>query len=232
MSIRDDQRRHYANLWQRYGMDLRAVGWRQESALQDERFFRLSRAFDREQDSFTVHDIGAGLGDFGRFLRERFPRAEYSGSEVCDEFLEVCRRRFPRNRFMLRDVSAELPPERYDFVTQSGLFNGRLSTPVERWQQVVFDMLRAMYAMARKGIAANFLTTYCDPERMRAELHYQHPQPIIEFVSRQLSRHWELDAAGPLYEYTLRVYRPEYVRERYAASAFSRYFKRADRSGR
>ena len=232
MSIRDDQRRYYADLWQRYGMDLRAVGWRQESELQEERFFRLSRLFVHEQDSFSVHDIGAGLADFGRFLDEHFPLAEYSGSEVCDEFLEVCHRRFPRSRFVLRDVSAELPRECYDFVTQSGLFNGRLDTPAEEWQQFIFDMLRAMYTMARKGIAANFLTSYCDPERMREELHYQHPEPIIDFVSRQLSRHWELDAAGPLYEYTLRVYRPEYVQQRYAEAAFSRYFKPSARQRR
>lgn len=225
MSIRDDQRRHYADLWQRYGVDLRAVGWRQERELQEERFSRLSRAFVHEQESFSVHDIGAGLADFGRFLGKRFPLAEYSGSEVCDEFLEVCRRRFPRGRFELRDVSAELPRERYDFVTQSGLFNGRLGTPAERWQQFIFDMLHAMYTMARRGIAANFLTSYCDPERMHEELHYQHPEPIIDFVSRRLSRHWELDAGGPLYEYTLRVYRPEYVQQRYADPAFSRYFK-------
>lgn len=224
MSIHDEQRRYFGELWKQHGEDPRAVGYR-DAETQRERFERLALAFAHEAGPFSVHEIGCGLGDFGLYLRRTRPQVEYSGSEIHEPFLEVCRRRLPDCRFYDRDVARELPPERYDFVTQSGMFNARLDTPPEEWRRFVFGMLGAMYAMARKGIAFNFLTTYCDRELMREELHYQEPREISDFVVQHLSRHFEIDAAGPLYEYTVRVYRPEYVRGHYPGAPFSRYFK-------
>lgn len=223
MSIQDDQRAYYEGLYRRFGRDPRALGHR-DGPTRDERFHRLSRLFDGQPGRFTVHEIGAGLGDFGEYLRQHHPRAVYSGSEINEEFVGVCRERFPGAEFHLRDVTDTRPSERYDFVTQSGIFNGRLERDEATWRRFILRMLDTMYAMATKGIAANFLTTYGDPERRRPELHYQDPRQTLDEAARQLSRFWEIDAAGPLYEFTVRVFRPEWVRERYAGSPFDRYF--------
>ena len=223
MSIRDEQRRRYRELWARFGEDPRALGHR-DTPTQYERFQRLSAGFTAEPGSFTVHEIGSGFGDYGLYLSERFPAALYSGSEICEEFVEVARRRIPGARFHLRDVTEELPEERWDYVTQSGTFNGKWDTSPADWQHFVFSMLEAMFALARKGIAVNFLTSYADPPLMRPELHYQEPGALLDFVVEQLSRHFEIDAGGPLFEYTLRVWRPEYVRAAYDGEEFGRYF--------
>ena len=74
---------------------------------------RPSRSSSRSSWRAGVHEIGCGLGDFGEFLRRRFPAADYSGSEIMPEFLAVCRRRFPAADFQLREeivgfLSAEL----------------------------------------------------------------------------------------------------------------------------
>lgn len=223
MSIIDDQKNYYRELWERFGEDPRSLGHR-DSETQFERFRRLSRGWEAETGSFSVHEIGSGFGDFGLFLERDFPRAIYSGSEICEEFLEVSRRRLPGGRFFKRDIVSDPPSECYDYVTQSGTFNGRLGTPADEWQTFVFSMLSAMYGMARKGVAVNFLTSYADAERMSEELHYQDPKPLLDFVVGRLSRFYEIDAAGPLFEYTLRIHRPEFVRARYSAEPFERYF--------
>jgi hypothetical protein len=128
---------------------------------------------------------------------------------------------------MLRDISENLPAERYDYVTQSGTLNGRLGVSPEEWQRYVFRMLSAMYAMAVKGIGANFLTSYADPDMMSPELHYQDEKVLMDYVASRLSRHFELDMGGPLYEFTLRVYRPEEIARRYPGAEFERYFGRS-----
>ncbi len=223
MSIADDQRRHYRELLKRYGEDPRALGHRDRET-QRERFRRLAAAFPRESEPFTVHEIGCGFGDFGRFLAQHHPQAVYSGSEICEEFVELCRSRFPGGEFHCRDITEKLPDDRYDYVTQSGTLNGRFGTSPQLWQRHVYSMLKAMYAMARKGMASNFLTTYHDPGFASEELHYQDEKELLDFVVTDLSRHVELDMAGPLYEYTVRIYRPEVVRSRYPAAEFERYF--------
>ncbi|MCP3980517.1 MAG: class I SAM-dependent methyltransferase [bacterium] len=224
MSIRDDQRKYYSDLFRRHGRDPQALGHRDRET-QWERYARLGRVFDHEHTSFHVHEIGCGFGDMGQFLAERHAAAQYSGSEVCDEFVEVCRQRFPQGEFFLRDITAEPPPERYDYVTQSGTLNGRFGATEDDWRRFVFSMLDSMYALCRRGIASNFLTTYSDPALQNPELQYHDPAEILDYAHKKLSRHCEIDAAGPLYEFTLRVYRPEYVRARYAGTTFDRYFE-------
>jgi cyclopropane fatty-acyl-phospholipid synthase-like methyltransferase len=224
MTIADEQRRFYEDLYARHGNSPRSLAYRDRET-QYERFERLCRLFERERESFTIHEVGCGLGHLGEFLERRYPEAVYSGSDISPKFVEHCRNRFPDREFHLRDVSAGPVDERYDFLATSGLFNPRLQTPPAEWQRFVFTILEAMYRMAIKGLAVNFLTTYHDPDHASADMHYQDPRELSDFVVSRLSRHFSLDAAGPLYEYTLCVYRPEYVRSFYEDAAFARYFR-------
>jgi hypothetical protein len=224
MDLAEEQRRLYGTLYTRHGHDAKAL-YHSDEESQRERFEILTRLFERETDTFTVHEIGPALGHFGDFLRERFPRAIFSGSEIYEPFLDECRKRFPQGDFFLRDVSAELPPEHYDYVVIVGTFNIPGDAPRDQWQSFVYSMLRAMYAMARKGIGATFLTGYSDPGYERPDMFYQDEKQLFDFAMRSLSRHVEIDGFGPLYEYALRVYRPEHVRRLYPQHAFDRYFR-------
>jgi hypothetical protein len=75
-------------------------------------------------------------------------------------------------------------------------------------------MMTAMYNMSRRGVATTFLTTYFDKGLDREELYYQDEKEIMDFVAGNLSRHMSLAMFGPLYEYGISAYRPEYVRQR------------------
>ncbi len=217
------QRSYYRSLLETHGDSPRSVGYN-DATTQNERFARLARVFDGQLPPFTVHEIGCGLGHFGEYLAAHHPGAAYSGSDLVEEFVLACRKKLPGSVFELRDVTAEPPAERYDFVTMSGTLNPRLETPDAEWSAHVRAVLDAMYRMARCGIAANFLTSYGHEEKRRPELHYQDPAEILDHITRRLSRHVEIDAAGPLYEFTLRVHRPEHVRALYPAAEFNRYF--------
>ncbi|QSQ13517.1 class I SAM-dependent methyltransferase [Myxococcus landrumensis] len=228
MDIAEEQRAFYGALLDQYGDDPRSLSHR-DQATQYERFHRLARVFEGESGPFSVHEIGCGLGHFGEYLQQHHAQARYSGSDVHPSFTEACARKFPQGTFHTRDIVAALPPERYDYLTLSGTFNVRLSASPEEWRGFVEGMLGAMYALCTKGFSVNFLTTFHDPEYTREDLYYQPPGALLDFVVGKLSRFWELDAAGPLYEYTLRVYHPEYVRTRHADDAFTRYFRSAPR---
>jgi SAM-dependent methyltransferase len=223
MTIVEQQRRFYEDLFRKHGDSPRALSYR-DSETQYERFERLARLFEQERERISVHEVGCGLGHFGDFLRDRYPHVAYSGCDISEAFVDHCRRRFPEAKFHLHDITERLPEERYDFVTLSGAFNPRLQTPPEEWQAFIHAMLRAMYSLATKGVGANFLTTYHDPDHTDSTLHYQDPASLTDFVVRRLSRHYLIDAGGPLYEYTLLVYRPRYVKALYPGAAFSRYF--------
>jgi hypothetical protein len=224
----EDQRRLYEERYVRYGDDAQALLHAGQDS-QFERFDQVSRCFSRETGTFSVHEIGCALGHFGGYLRERYPRAVFSGSDVSQTFVDACRARFPGGEFHVRDITSELPEDRYDYVVTAGTFDILGTTPHDEWQSFIYAMLAAMYAIARKGIGATFLTGYSDPGRERPDMFYQDEKTVLDWAKRNLSRHVEIDGSGPLYEYGLRVYRPEYVRALFPQSAFDRYFRNLKR---
>jgi cyclopropane fatty-acyl-phospholipid synthase-like methyltransferase len=229
MALADDQRAFFLELYRQHGDDPRALSYR-DSATQTERFRKAARTFEHERGPFRVHEVGCGLGHFGSYLARRFPSVQYSGSEICGEFVDACRRRLPACDFHLRDVSLAAPDERYDYVVLISVFNARLTRSDGEWFDFIRSMLRNTFAMAHKAITADFLTCYHDPGHTRRELHYQDEKPLTDFTVRELSRHFEIDHVGPLYEYNLRVWRPEHVAASYPGPEFERYLRGTPRT--
>lgn len=223
MPIKDDMLNIYAGAYERYGNDPRSF-WHNDQSSQLERFSMLGKLFAREAAPFTVHEIGCSVGHFGDYLQEHFPLATYSGSDIYFPFVEKCRERFPGREFLLRDVTESLPDDRYDYVVTCGTFNIAGNAPRDQWQAAIYKMAAAMYALATKGMGMTFLTIYHDPTRRRADLFYQDERSLMDFVVNRLSRHFELDEIGPLYEYGLRVFRPEHIRSFHREPQFAKYF--------
>jgi cyclopropane fatty-acyl-phospholipid synthase-like methyltransferase len=215
MIVRQEMLKLYGGNFERMGSKAQTL-FHNDRESQYERFGMLGRLFEHEKEPFTVHEIGCSMGDFGDFLRERYPLARFSGSDIYPPFVELCRQRFAEGEFYVRDVSERLPDDRYDYVVTCGTFNILGESPRAEWQAYIYQMLDAMYALARRGIGLTFLTTYYDPGRNRADLFYQDEKELMDFATRNLSRHFMLDEMGPLYEYSLRVYRPEYVQSWYS----------------
>jgi hypothetical protein len=213
----------YGRGFEQFGDDPRAF-FHNDHDSQYERFHLLAQMFQHETRPFTVHEIGCSTGHFGEFLREFHPLATYSGSDIYAPFADVCRQKYGRDEFFVRDVSREVPADRYDYVVTC-LFNLPGTTPRDEWQQFIRSMLTSMYAMAERGVGTTFLTTYYDPGRNSPDLHYQDEKELLDFAVRALSRHVALVASGPLYEYALHVYQPSYVRSRHPQPSLSKYFK-------
>ncbi|MDH3629361.1 MAG: class I SAM-dependent methyltransferase [Acidobacteriota bacterium] len=227
--MRDEQEQHYLELFNKHGDDPQALSYR-DGPTQIERFHRLSLAFADMKEPFSVHEVGCGLGHYGDYLKRHHPLATYSGSDIIETFVDHCRERFPDDTFHHRDLVADNVAERYDWVMLSGLFNLKLAQPRDVWQDFVWQMLTEMYRLCRHGIGCNFVTSYVDEGRERSEIFYQDPRTLIDFATRHLSRHVEYDGAGPLYDYTVRIYRPEHIRRDYADAAFDHYFPATDGS--
>ena len=231
MEISNDVGKMYEQLYEQYGDDARSF-LHNDQASQYERFYMLTRCLVHETGAFSVHEIGCSVGHGGDFLADCFPEAEYSGSDISEVFVNKCRARMPGKEFFVRDITESIPDDRYDFLILNGTFNiPPEGASREDWQQFVYSMMTAMYAMCRKGIAVNFLTTYFDPGRDHPHLHYQDEKAVMDYTARNISRHFELDSMGPLYEYSVRAYRPAYIRllqESYQTESFARYFKEKD----
>ena len=217
------QAEYYGALYEKHGAGVDAVASGLQ-AYKDLRYEKLSGLFSQEVRC-SVHDVGFGLGHFHEYLKKRFPEKEidYSGSEVTPQFVEHCRRAYPDSRFYERDLSRRAFPERYDYLVFGGTFYHLAEADPAEFETFMRNMLRNGFASVSKGIAFNLITSFV--ETRYPSLFYPDICKVLQFVAKELSRFFTIEHATPLYEYTVCLYREDFVAEFYSDEVFDKYFK-------
>ena len=100
--------------------------------------------------------MGCGLGDLFAYLRRRKIDADYTGVDVSEKMVQAALQRQPAGRFLHADVFAEpcpFPPDSFDVVYCSGIFNLDLGNNVE----FVPFAVRRFLGLARRFVVCNML---------------------------------------------------------------------------
>lgn len=187
------------------------------------RYEKLSRLFEEESE-VTVHDIGAGVGDFYGWLKSSYrgtTNISYSASEITPQYCEIARQRYPDIEFYNRDILSSVVDDRYDYVILSGVFHQLGSVGHGDWIKYMNGLLKVAWSMSNLGIGFNVLTSHADffkPGNFYADL-----TELQLFIVRNLSRFYRMDCDYPLFEATFFVRKQSQVKNRYPESEFSRY---------
>jgi SAM-dependent methyltransferase len=183
------------------------VDWNGQAA-QFARFEQLLKVIPDKSAPFTLLDYGCGYGALAEYLHAHGYNATYVGYDMTVSVIEAARQAYahlPNASFTHDGTSLQ----RTDYVIGSGLFNMKMNAQEDAWRAHMHDTLRAMWALAGKGMAFNSLTSYSDPEYMRADLYYPNPMDVFDFCKRELSRNVALLHDYTLYDFTVLVRRIE-----------------------
>lgn len=150
---------YYQERRERYGDDVKALGWSNEES-QRLRFKALSEIADLR--GATVLDFGCGFGDMSVFLPDD---VSYVGYDADPEMLRVARDRYPNEQFVDRPVAA-------DYALASGVFNLRID-----WQTEVIEL----WNLCRRGMALNFTSALA--ERKTSGIVYADPFETARFCA-------------------------------------------------
>jgi SAM-dependent methyltransferase len=198
--ILDKVGRYYTERVREFGETARGVDWNSEDS-QDLRFAQLARLLP--PTPFSVVDYGCGYGALVDFLERQGPDFDYQGFDISEEMVKRAaqahsgvRRRFTRSY-------QELAPA--DYALASGVFNVKLDTSDAEWAAYVLHAVETLDGLGHSGFAFNMLTSYSDPERMRAELYYADPCAMFDHCKRSFSRQVALLHDYGLYEFTILV---------------------------
>jgi hypothetical protein len=232
-NIEESQKELYLKKFRAFGEDPRSLSWNDKKS-QFLRFKRIAELFKYENsqlghshsEPFTVHEIGCGLAHFKDFLDSSGYNCTYSGSDIVADFIEHNRRKYPQCRFFLQSISDNYDEiddaiRNNDYYCLSGTFYTMENNDIKDWESFVFKAILSMFRMAKKGIAFNFLTSHAD--FYDGKLYYADPKEIIDWCIKNLSRFVVLLHDIPLYEFTVVVYREEFVKEKFPE--YSMYFK-------
>lgn len=173
----------------------------------------------------TLHDVGSGLCDLKHFLNLKGlgETIKYSGTEIVEEMNDLARKKYPDVELFNRDFLDDRHKDQYDFVVLSGTLNLPAGVGDSDWMNLCTGLMDKMFERAKKGIALNFLTSYrtfSDPD-----LFYIDPRDFFDHATMNLSRFVNLDAAYPLYECTLTVFKKEFIAGLYPQPELAKYFR-------
>lgn len=186
-----------------HGFSAEGVGWKNKEA-QLIRFEQLAKLFDG--GSFSVNDLGCGVGDFLDFASTKFPHVEYHGYDVMEEMIMGAKEKYwQRNNASFHLIKDTSDLQLADFTVASGIFNIRFNKGNERWLEYILETLRVMDSQSKFGFAFNILTKYSDKEFMRPELYYADPCVLFDFCKRHFSRNIALLHDYNQYDFTIIV---------------------------
>jgi SAM-dependent methyltransferase len=156
----------------------------------------------------SVLDVGCGRGDLFGYLRDRGLDVDYRGVDIHPGLIDLARRTWPDGRFDVRDLLADDAVDAVDeadYVLASGIFG---LTP-NGDPAFVDAMLERMVALARRGVAVNFLSTwtpnpqdprswYADPVETLARARRLTPRVVLrhDYKPNDFALYLRLDEPG------------------------------------
>lgn len=197
-----DVERYYTAKLAEHGATPRGVDWNGDAS-QILRFEQLEKLISPGA-RFSVNDIGCGYGAMFGFLRQRHPDVDYDGCDISPDMVDAASRQFRGDARAAFAVGSK-PRRTADYGFASGIFNVRLGRTDQEWQAYMTATLDLIAQTSRLGFAFNCLTSYSDPDRMRADLYYASPTAIFDLCKRRYSRHVALLHDYGLYEFTILV---------------------------
>lgn len=209
MNVSEMFRAHYLKTFLQSGATPRGVDWEEpgKAALRHEAMLQLIPAAELSGHvPVSLLDVGCGYGAFYEFLHERrISNIRYTGIDLVDHMVRFADGHFKGATFLTGDVlEMPLAEKSFDYVIANGVFTQKLHASDDEMDQFVLAVIKRMFALCRKGLAFNVMTTLVDFEN--PENYYRHPGAMVDLTS-ELTRSFRLNHSYPLYEFTMSLYR-------------------------
>ena len=161
--------------------------------------------------NYSVLDVGCGTGVLYNYMKEHAGDFNYTGIDLVGDMIDHARKKYPGVVFHVNSLEG-LPESSFDYIVSSGIYNVRQTVAAKSWEQFVLDDITRQFAKCRRGVVFNLLTDRAD---FNVEhLYYANAGHWLKNMQDRLSRFVSLDHAHGLYEFTLAVYKEDYILER------------------
>ena len=207
MSLDETQHKlneYFSEKLEEFGATAKGVDYNGPEA-QERRFEQLMKIIQPAQP-FTIIDYGCGYGAMFDFLNGKAWKFEYFGLDVIEKMVIAGRdshKNLPNAHFTTYE--RDLPTA--DYLVAGSIFNIKLDSAYEDWQDAVVKTLYQMNRLCSKGFSFNMLTKYSDADRMaqRPDLFYADPLFFFDLCKRKFSRNIALLHDYGLYDFTILV---------------------------
>jgi len=160
-----------------------------------------------DRPKVSLLDFGCGASHLYEYIQRReLTNIEYAGLDISEEFIALCRTKYPWVQYYCIDVLTEgntLPD--FDYIVMNGVFTEKRSLSYSEMLEYFGEVLRRVYGKARIGLAFNVMSSHVDWER--DDLFHLPLDTMAAFVTKELGRDFVIRNDYGLYEYTTYLYR-------------------------
>jgi SAM-dependent methyltransferase len=201
-------RKHYEVTFEQHGPTSAGVDWGTDSAKLELRYDKMLAVILSESElrgKATILDVGCGYGGLLEHALRKGMTLEYTGIDVCANMIEYAHRVHKDARFLVGDILKIDCAGPFDYVVCNGILTQKLTATQKEMDQFAHAIVRRMFALSRRGIAFNVMTT--NANFFASNLYYRSPVELLSWAISELTTRVALDHSYPLYEFTLYLYK-------------------------
>lgn len=197
---------HYERCLASHPEGARAVDWKNEKSASI-RYDVMLGVLERSAPSASLLDFGCGLAGLRDYMEAcGFGEVEYKGLEISADFAAGALARRPDVTIVTRDVLLDgMAGLEADYIVMNGVFTRRETLSVEAMTDYMHRLVGTVFPAVRVGLAFNVMSHAVD---WKSDVLF-HPDPtaLVDWLSRDVSRHFTLRNDYGLHETTVYVFR-------------------------
>ena len=133
----------------------------------------------------TVLDVGCGFGDIIPFIQKKAGKFDYTGVDIVPEFIEAARKKYPKQKFVLRDYYGEPMKDSFDIILSSGTLNANIKNAIDYRERAI----KTMFNHAKEVFAFNMAGGFPQPKNKKTNrVYYANLLEIYEYCLSLSSR--------------------------------------------
>jgi hypothetical protein len=192
---------HYENCLKKFGDNHRGVDW---PNAEDARLrYEIMLGIVPPDKKCTLLDFGCGTAHlYDYLLMQNFKNIIYSGLDISEEFIRVCKTKYPDIPFHCIDVLDHPEQVRqYDYIILNGIFTEKLGLSFNEMFEFFSILVKTLFSKSKSGIAFNVMTKHVDWER--EDLFHLPFDELATFLKNEVSRNFIIRNDYGLFEYTV-----------------------------
>jgi SAM-dependent methyltransferase len=198
---------HYESCLARHGDTHLGVDWPKAQDAETRYRVMLELIPSPRPPVVKLLDFGCGASHlYDHIVANGITGIEYTGLDLSSKFVELSRKKFPKNLYVCADILEE--PEAVpvsEYIVMNGVFTEKRGLNFDDMLAYFERTLTAVFAKAQRGIAFNVMSKHVDWER--EDLFHLPLDTLARFLIRALTRNFVIRNDYGLYEYTAYVYR-------------------------
>ena len=199
--------KHYLQCFREFGDNHKGVDWPNLEGA-NKRYSVMMAGIPSNSGS-TILDFGCGLGHMLDYINnESENNIDYTGVDINDEFVELCKVKFPDRVFLSGDIlegKLEGLKDSYDYIISNGVFTHKSELSFDNMWDYTKSVIRELWKITGRHLIINFMSKNVDWER--DDCFHLPMDTLADFLCKEITRDFILRNDYQLYEYAVIIYK-------------------------